>query len=360
MSETPPASRPVPPSDWSAPSRPAELPPPGSDIAVALGGGGARGLTHIGVLRTLEAAGYRIRAVAGCSIGAIVGGIYCAGELDAYEEFVRGLTRSQVMRFLDPRLPTSGVFAGARLEQLYGGFVGERRIEELELPFAALVVDLRSGEELSLREGPLVRAMRASGSIPGLLRPVRWDGRWLIDGGVASIAPITAARELVDLPVVAVSVSTLGLGAPRGEAEVASAVAAEEREATTESRLAPLLEGLEAGRDAAAASLSRGWDRLRGYLGNGADEERARPPSMVEVLDAMATISGHHLFRHQLGSERPEAVITPRIDGVGLFDFHQAAALIAEGARSAREALDLPSTDPNVGGPEASRDGPLS
>lgn len=340
----------LPPSTAANP----ELPPPGSDIVLALGGGGARGLTHIGVLRTLEEAGYRVCGVAGCSIGAIVGGIYCAGELDAYEEFVRGLTRTQVMRFLDPRLPTSGVFAGARLERLYQGFVGERRIEELELPYSALVVDLRTGEQLSLREGPLVRAMRASGSIPGLLRPVRWENRWLIDGGVASIAPISAARELRALPVVAVSVSTLGLGAPRAAVRETSPVVTEGLEATTESRLAPLLDGLEAGRDAAAAKLSRGWERLRGYLGSGdeQDGERAdslRRPSLVEVLDAMATISGHHLFRHQVGSERPEVVITPRIDGVGLFDFHEADALIAEGARSAREVLGL---TPSAGAPE--------
>lgn len=327
-----------------------ELPPPGSDIVVALGGGGARGLTHIGVLRTLEAAGYRVCGVAGCSIGAIVGGIYCAGELDAYEEFVRGLTRSQVMRFLDPRLPTSGVFAGARLERLYQGFVGERRIEELPLPYSALVVDLRSGEQLALREGPLVRAMRASGSIPGLLRPVRWEGRWLIDGGVASIAPISAARELCDLPVIAVSVSTLGLGAPRATTHETSVVPTEECQATTESRLAPLLEGFEAGRDAAAAKLSRGWERLRGYLGSGDEEDPVRRPSLVEVLDAMATISGHHLFRHQVGSERPEGVITPRIDGVGMFDFHRADALIAEGAQSTRDALGLPQGSVESGG----------
>ena len=329
----------------SNPESSSELPPPGSDIVVALGGGGARGLTHIGVLRTLEEAGYRICGVAGCSIGAIVGGIYCAGELDAYEEFVRGLTRSQVMRFLDPRLPTSGFLAGARLERLYHGFVGDLQIQDLDLPYSALVVDLRSGEELALREGPLGRAMRASGSIPGLLRPVRWENRWLIDGGVASIAPIAAARELCCLPVVAVSVSTLGLGSPRVTERETSPVVDEERQATTESRLAPLVDGLGAGRDAAAAKLSRGLERLRGYLGSsdeegGANVKPSRRPSLAEVLDAMATISGHHIFRHQVGSERPELIITPRIDGIGMFDFHEADALIAEGSRSAREVLE--------------------
>lgn len=326
----------------------AELPPPGSDIVVALGGGGARGLAHIGVLRTLETAGYRICGVSGCSIGAIVGGMYCAGQLDPYEEFVRGLTRTQVMSFLDPRLPTSGVFAGARLERLYKGFVGEREIEGLELPYSALVVDLRTGEEIAIREGSLVRAMRASGSIPGLLRPVRWQGRWLIDGGVSSIAPIAAARALQDLPVVAVSVSTLGLGSPIRKDEAAEEpvsekqlVEVEARQAEAESRLAPIMEGLGAGRDAAAARLSRGWERLRSYLGSTESEERARRPSLIEVLDAMATISGHHLFRHQAGSEAPEVVIAPRIDGVGLFDFHFADDLIAEGERATRESLGL-------------------
>ncbi len=334
-----------------AEAAPTQLPPPGSDIVLALGGGGARGLTHIGVLRVLEEAGYRICGVAGCSIGSIVGGLYCAGELDAYEEFIRGLTRSQVMRFLDPGLPTSGVFAGARLERLYAGFVGERRIEELDLPYSALVVDLRSGEELSLREGSLARAMRASGSIPGLLRPVRWGDRWLIDGGVASIAPIAAARDLCDLPVVAVSVSTVGLGEPRPPVPSSSLTAVEESETNAESRLAPLLDGLEASRDAAAARFNRGWERLRSALGRSDEEQRARRPSLVEVLDAMATISGHHLFRHQVGHERPDVVIAPRIDGVGMLDFHRAEELISEGIHSAREALGLsipPSLPPDV------------
>ncbi|MFT6042455.1 MAG: NTE family protein, partial [Gammaproteobacteria bacterium] len=184
---------------------------PGAEIVLALGGGAARGVAHIGVIRTLEEAGFRIRGVAGTSIGAVIGGMYCAGELEPFSDFLGTVDRRSVFRFLDPILPRAGLFAGMRLEGMLSGFVGARQIADLPIPFVAVAVDVAGGDEVRLRDCALVDGIRASFGIPGLFAPKRLvvNGveRWLVDGGVASPVPVGAAKELADLPVVAVNVN---------------------------------------------------------------------------------------------------------------------------------------------------------
>lgn len=185
-------------------------------MALALGGGAARGFAHVGVVRVLEEAGIEVASVSGTSIGSVVGAAVAAQRLDAYEADVRGLRSRDLVRMLDPRPLGGGLFAGRKLIERVRRLLGHDRIEDLPLPYQAVTVDLDTGEEVRLDTGSLADAMRASCAIPGLFHPVEWDGRWLVDGGLASPVPIAASRAVSDLPVVAVDLN----GLPEGQGGV--------------------------------------------------------------------------------------------------------------------------------------------
>ena len=159
-------------------------------IGIALGGGGARGWAHIGVLRTLARAGFEPTVVAGTSIGAIVGGAYAAGKLDDLEEFALSLDRRAIWKLADLNLGKgAGLVVGERVAQALIDVIGDHAIPKLKKKFAAVATDLITGHEVWLEEGNLSAAMRASYALPGILVPVEIDGRTLIDGGITNPVP---------------------------------------------------------------------------------------------------------------------------------------------------------------------------
>jgi NTE family protein len=134
-------------------------------VGLALGAGGARGIAHIGVLRALRNAGISVDAVVGTSVGALVGAVYAAGQLEAFERWVRGFDWSDVLRLFDPVWPRSGLISGSRALERLSGVLGDWQIEDLTIPFAAVAVDLITGEEVLIREGRVMDAIRASISL---------------------------------------------------------------------------------------------------------------------------------------------------------------------------------------------------
>lgn len=174
-------------------------------IGIALGGGGARGWAHIGVLRTLVRAGFEPTIVAGSSIGAIVGGAYAAGKLDELEKFALNLDRRAIWKLADLNLGKGGgLVLGAKLAQVLIDIIGDHAIPTLKKKFAAVATELLTGHEIWLDEGNLGTAMRASYALPGILVPVEIDGRPLIDGGITNPVPVSACRAMGAQFVVAV------------------------------------------------------------------------------------------------------------------------------------------------------------
>lgn len=178
-------------------------------VMLALGSGGARGLAHIGVIEGLLARGSAIEAVAGSSMGALVGGIHAAGCLSAYRDWVRTLTRKQVaqLQLLDLGVGAGGLFKGERVLNKLRQLVGEASIEQLALPFTAVATDLESGDEVRLRHGSLFEAIRASMAAPMVFTPHRLDGRLLSDGGLVNPLPVSALPPPRGALVVAVDLS---------------------------------------------------------------------------------------------------------------------------------------------------------
>src|SRR5256885_1543479 len=163
---------------------------PSTTVSLVLGSGGARGLAHIGVIQWLTENGYEICSIAGSSIGALVGGIYAAGKLQVYGEWVLALERIQVVRLLDPAFRRTGLFKGERIMGVLRALTGDFAIEELPISFTAVATDLASGEEVWLREGKLYDAIRASIATPLIFTPFEYRGRKLLDGSLVNPVPI--------------------------------------------------------------------------------------------------------------------------------------------------------------------------
>jgi len=176
-------------------------------VGLALSSGGARGAAHVGVLKVLEEAGIVPDIIVGASMGAEFGGAYAAGiPISELEGLLRSTSFGRVVRSLLPTIPWSGWSSGNAIRRFLRNLLGDRMIEELPIRFAAVVTDLESGLPVTLTEGSLVEAIRASLSVPGLFTPVWLDGHLCIDGGVSNPLPVDVTRALGADIVIAVDV----------------------------------------------------------------------------------------------------------------------------------------------------------
>lgn len=165
-------------------------------ISLALGGGAGLGWTHIGVLRAIDESPLEIAAISGTSIGAIAGASYAAGKLDYLEETARTANLRTLLRFMDPHFKRGAVMGARTIEKELEEQLGSLSFEDLSMPVAAVAADLRTGDTIIMNSGKLVPAIRASMSLPGIFKPVEYDGRLLVDGGAALPVPVSPAREM--------------------------------------------------------------------------------------------------------------------------------------------------------------------
>lgn len=159
-------------------------------VSLVLGSGGARGLCHIGIIHYLQEQGYVIKSVSGCSIGALVGGVFAAGKLDEFEHWARAISKSSMVSLLDLAWDSSGLLKGDKIIAVLKRLVGEQSIESLAVSFTAVAADVAGEKEVWLQKGCLFDAIRASISLPLLLTPFDFNGIPLIDGGVLNPVPI--------------------------------------------------------------------------------------------------------------------------------------------------------------------------
>ena len=291
-------------------------------IGVALGGGAARGWAHIGVLRALSQAGIVPDIVAGTSIGAVVGGCYAAGRLDELEGFARDLTRRKVFGYLDFNLSGSGLITGQRLVERLDGHLRDIHIEELATRFVAVATEIGTGHEVWLSRGRVVDAMRASYALPGIFKPMSIDGRWLFDGALVNPVPVSVCRALGARYVIAVNLNSdlCGRGTVIAEAGAAP----------------------ETAEDAAAAGMLKGKNgrAARKLLQRQIFGSGDRSPGISTVMVDAFNIVQDRIARSRLAGDPPDAIINPRLGGIGLFDFHYADELINRGIAAVQRDLD--------------------
>ncbi len=292
-------------------------------IGLALGGGAARGWAHIGVIRALQDAGIVPDIIAGTSMGAVVGGCQAAQHLDELEEFARSLTRRKILGYLDINFTGAGLINGQRLSDKLESHLDGMTIEDLQQKFVAVATEMGSGHEIWLSRGRLVQAMRASYALPGIFRPVHINNRWLFDGALVNPVPVSVCRALGARYVIAVNLNADMCG--RGTVVPMM----EEMSADPE----PVEEPSEE-----ATTLSGFKRMLRRQMTSSAPSAPGIPTVMVDAFN----IVQDRIARSRLAGDPPDAIITPKLHGIGLFDFHCAAELIERGVTAAtREIEDI-------------------
>ena len=177
------------------------------DVALVLSSGGARGLAHIGAIEELENNGYRINSIAGCSMGALIGGVYAAGKLEAFRDWMKTIDRKKMLELTDFSLSLNHLVKGSRIIEAIMEFVPDVAIEDLPIPYCAVATDLKAGREVVFNKGSLFEAIRASISLPSFYEPVQRDGMVLIDGGVINPIPLNRVQRQPGDILVGVDVS---------------------------------------------------------------------------------------------------------------------------------------------------------
>jgi len=165
-------------------------------IGIALGSGSARGWAHIGVIEALKDSGIKVDYIAGTSIGALVGAVLAASNIDKLKEIALQLDWKQIMGFFDVVFPKSGLIDGKKISDFIRDHLQEKTIEELPIPFCAVSTNLATGQEIVIKEGDVIEAVRASLSVPGIFTPAKKDGMIMVDGGLVNPVPVNVVRDM--------------------------------------------------------------------------------------------------------------------------------------------------------------------
>ncbi|MFK5979362.1 MAG: patatin-like phospholipase family protein [Rhizobiaceae bacterium] len=298
--------------------------PPSGGIALALGGGAARGWAHIGVLRAFDEAGIPISMIAGTSIGALVGGCYLAGKMDELEDFARSLTKTGILRFMDFALRGSGLISGDRLAKRMAPHLVDINIEELDRPFIAIATDIQNGHEIWLHDGPIIDAIRASYALPGVFQPVVHNGRLMVDGALVNPVPVSACRTYESDMVIAVNLNAETFG--RG-----TVIRSSHYDNNGD------MNGSEIAR--AEQASSKPWLPFMGQSRTAKSASTAIKIGLTGVMMESFDIIQDRISRSRLAGDPPDYTIRPRLKDIGMADFHMADEAIRLGLEVGRQRI---------------------
>ena len=282
----------------------------GRTVALALSTGGARGLAHIGAIEAIETAGYRIVGVSGSSMGALIGGIYAAGKLDVYRDWVIALQKMDVLKLVDWTLSGAGLIKGERIIGVLRDLIGDVDIEELPMAFTAVATDLDREREVWLTRGSLFDAIRASIAIPTIFRPHPLHGHRLVDGGLMNPLPLTPLLQSPSDYTMAINAN----GPPEALPTVPTTVLKPRR--GLRSKIAAYVKRTIASH--AETGSQPGWTA-----------------TLTQALDLMQ----ENLTSFRLAADRPDLVIEIPRNASAVYEFYRAAELIDLGRDRAQRAL---------------------
>ena len=288
-------------------------------IGVALGSGASRGLAHIGVMRALEEQGIQASFVAGTSMGAFIGSVYAAGNLQRLAKDFLAFDWRSVASLLDPVFPRSGLIDGQKVASFLSDYTSRRSIEDLPVSFRAVATDMLTGAEVILDSGDVTEAVRASIAVPGLLTPVQLKNRILLDGGLVNPVPVSVVRAMGADIVIGVDVSI----------------------DVIESRLARIHETATARpTGAAAARLHEVLQAMNNPAAMQLDAwlHRAPVPGIVQVLMSAIYVMQAKIAKANLERHPPDLLIRPSLGSIRFMDFDRAGEIIELGYQAARTA----------------------
>lgn len=305
---------------------------------MVLGSGGARGLAHIGVIEALVSEGFTIQAVVGCSMGALVGGVYAAGRLQEYKDWTSSLEKSGVLRLLDFSFGNQGLIKGDRVIGVLKELVGDYRIEDLPIEFTAIATDLKNQREVWLSRGKLFDAIRASIAIPMLLTPHRVNGRELVDGGLLSPVPMAPTRQMTVDRVIAVDVNGPAYWRPSIDRDRENA-----EEACEDDVALAAAYGVDVYAQQEDDEQDQGSLRERlAALWHGEEKQHHLPAAQTSVMELMSqSLDTMHaaMSRIQLAQDPPDMLIQIPRESCSFHEYWRAKEMIELGHKIAMTAL---------------------
>jgi len=286
-------------------------------VSLVLGSGGARGLAHIGVIHWLEENDYDIQSISGASIGALIGGIYACGELDAYEKWVRAITKMQIVKLLDMSWGKQGLVDGDRIIDTLKELVGDRKIEDLPIKYTAVASDVRREKEIWLKSGSVFDAIRASISLPLFFTPFDMNGVKLLDGGILNPVPIAPTFEDHNDITLAVNLG----GTPKGVITPTSKRSAKDDDNSAVGRFQEKINSyIDDLMKRSSRSDSDGW-------------------TMLDIADQTFDAMQGTIARQKLATYPPDRTIEIARDVCGTLEFDRANEVIALGYDAAARSL---------------------
>ena len=288
-------------------------------VSLVLGSGAARGLAHIGVIEWLDEHGYKIESISGASMGALVGGIYAAGKLEAYKQWACALEKADVVRFLDLAFSSEGLFKGGRIMDTLRNMVGDRNIEDLPMAYTAVATDLERQREVWLTKGSLFDAIRASIAVPTIFTPQPYRGMKLLDGGLLNPVPIAPTFKDMTEMTIAVNLNAARADHVRNEQE-------------QQKRPRP-----------ATDDASGYHEKVIQFLDNLQKTFSERPKSdlgLFELLSSSFETMQNAIANMKLATFTPEVVIQIPRHSCKAYEFYRAEEMAALGYRYTEEAME--------------------
>jgi NTE family protein len=288
-------------------------------VSLVLGSGGARGLAHIGIIEWLDDNGYEIRSISGCSMGALIGGIYACGELDTYTDWVRAVDEFDIVRLLDLSWGKAGLFESEKIIQTLEELIGDRKIEDLPIRFTAVAADISREKEVWITKGSVFDAIRASISLPLFFTPVMRDGRALLDGGILNPVPIAPTFEDKTDMTIAVN-----LGGPPDE--------------KSQPKREPKKPRAKPDNDSLIASLH---DKIGEFIDGltTRDADGSEDWEMLKVATATFDAMQGAIARQKLAAYPPDITIVIPRNCCGVLEFNRADEMIELGREAAEDQM---------------------
>lgn len=259
-------------------------------LGLALGGGGARGCSHIGIIKSLTSAGIKIDYLAGTSIGSVVGAALASGDIDRFEEYLLEVKWTDVVKYFDPGVPYRGLFKGNKLVKLLKELISRKKFTQLNQPLMVVATNLETGEEVRIDRGNVVDALRASIAIPGIFTPFKKGRQYLIDGGVVNPMPVDVVQNMGADVVIAVDLSY---------EFIKEKLKYKKRKELSKN---PILDWLTPER-----------------------------PNIIDVIENAVFMMQLQITEKNIALNRPDILIRPALGSARIFDFHKAKGMIEKG-----------------------------
>lgn len=286
-------------------------------VSLVLGSGGARGLAHIGAIRYLEENGYDIRSVSACSMGALVGGVYACGQLDTFENWVRAITKLDIVRLLDVSWGREGLVDGERIIGVLKELIGDRLIEELPIAYTAVASDIQREKEVWLKRGSLFAAIRASISLPLFFTPFELDGVKLLDGGILNPVPIAPTFEDGTDMTIAINLGAPPTGKSKHTQKPTPIEVADSPDDSVQAKIDNFIDGLK---NRVSPNSVGGW-------------------TMLDIADQTFDAMQSAIARQKLAAYPPDHTVLIARDACGTLEFDRADEMISLGYEAMADSL---------------------